>query len=201
MSVGEPAVFAGTNLLSYLRSETRSSHTQIELVMGLEGDFTIARYVQALQTFEAYLTVWEPAISAVLNEADRKWFLARSRTAWAQKDLACLHANTRHDAVSSLKIDVPSRSFAYGAMYVIEGSSLGGEIIAERVRLRHGLEPHTGALFFGGRGEKAGVLWREFRLRLTQEVGIGEADYAQAKAGAVATFDGLTTVANLLVKV
>jgi heme oxygenase len=102
--------------------------------------------------------------------------------------------------VAHLRIVVPSSAFAYGAMYVIEGSALGGQTIAERVWRRHGIGPHGGASFFGGRGEQTAAMWREFRHKLVAEVGTAPAAFAQAEAGAHATFDGLTSVLDVLAR-
>lgn len=50
-----------------------------------------------------------------------------------------------------------------GCLYVVEGSTLGAEIIARRLRERFHLEAGAGASFFTAYGGSAGRRWSEFR--------------------------------------
>jgi heme oxygenase len=49
-----------------------------------------------------------------------------------------------------------------GVLYVIEGSSLGGQLILKELQQRHGLTTETGARFFTGYGERISAQWRSF---------------------------------------
>ena len=61
-----------------------------------------------------------------------------------------------------------------GVTYVIEGSSLGGRMIARQVQERLGISPETGGRFFAGPGVETGDRWNRFRslvdARLTTEL-------------------------------
>jgi heme oxygenase len=54
---------------------------------------------------------------------------------------------------------VPS---ALGCLYVTEGATLGGRIVARAVREHLGLGPSTGASFFEGYGAATAAMWRSF---------------------------------------
>jgi heme oxygenase len=77
-------------------------------------------------------------------------------------------------------------------MYVLEGSALGGQVIARALRERWALGPHNGAAYFGGHGADTGACWADFRRRLAQEVDAHDAAACRsACAAAVATFTAL----------
>jgi heme oxygenase len=54
-----------------------------------------------------------------------------------------------------------------GCLYVIEGATLGGQIISKHLLANLGLGPDTGAAFFNGYGAESGHQWQSFRLFLT----------------------------------
>ena len=55
-----------------------------------------------------------------------------------------------------------------GCLYVIEGASLGGQIIAKHLKANLGLTPETGASFFSGYGASTGDYWLAFKTLLTE---------------------------------
>ncbi len=50
-----------------------------------------------------------------------------------------------------------------GSMYVLEGSTLGGQYIARTVEQNLGLAPGEGDAYFRGYGDQTMVKWAEFR--------------------------------------
>ena len=67
---------------------------------------------------------------------------------------------------------------ALGCLYVMEGATLGGQIIRRQAASRLGLGPSSGCSFFSAYGEQVGPMWRAFRAAL--------ADYATGAPGAQA---------------
>lgn len=61
---------------------------------------------------------------------------------------------------------LPSPAAAFGAMYVVEGSTLGGSVIARHVERALGLRPETGCVYFRSYGSATGRMWKAFRTRL-----------------------------------
>lgn len=58
---------------------------------------------------------------------------------------------------------IDNLSQAFGALYVLEGSSLGGRIISRMMKNKEGLPLHTGGLrFFEGYGKETGEKWKAF---------------------------------------
>lgn len=178
-----------SDTLAALRAATAASHDAIDRQLQLGGDLSHDRYVQVLNGFERYLAAWEPHVAAALDAGDRAWFAARSRLPMLRRDLRQLDPE-RADAVAPPHLPpLPNAAAAWGSLYVLEGSALGGQLIARRVAERFGYGAANGAAFFLGHGDRTGAMWREFRERLDAAVAAQARD--DACAAAVATFDTL----------
>ena len=80
---------------------------------------------------------------------------------------------------------LPSRDAAFGALYVLEGSALGGQLILRQAREALGVEPGAGASFYGAHGRPpVGEGWRAFRAALERHC----ADVPAAAAAAAGSF-------------
>lgn len=55
-----------------------------------------------------------------------------------------------------------------GALYVMEGSTLGGRFIAKHVEAVLGLEPGRGDAYFRGHGESTGSMWKQVMEHISQ---------------------------------
>ncbi len=119
----------------------------------------------------------------------RPWFLARCRGALLQQDLEALSLKPAAPP-PELAVDLEPPGAAWGSLYVLEGSALGSQLIASRLREAHGIGPTNGGAYFGARGEATGALWREFRLQLEHELPTPSLQAAACRA-AVQTFDAL----------
>ena len=84
-----------------------------------------------------------------------------------QQDLQAMGAKAGEETLpqsnmeSSAVIGDP-RSIFLGRMYVMEGSTLGGQYIARHVEETLGLSSGEGNSYFRGYGEATGERWREF---------------------------------------
>ena len=76
-------------------------------------------------------------------------------------------------------------------MYVLEGSTLGGAIIARHVERELGLQVDTGCAFFRSYGRNVGRMWKEFGARLLAVSGPETDEIIIASANR--TFEGLRT--------
>jgi heme oxygenase len=73
-----------------------------------------------------------------------------------------------------------------GALYVLEGSTLGGRVIGRHIAATHGLTGE-GLAYYAGHGTRTGAMWSAFRARLDGFDGEGEAVVAAANE----TFDAM----------
>ncbi|UUX94334.1 biliverdin-producing heme oxygenase [Aquabacterium sp. J223] len=161
----------------------------------MDQPLSLQRYGRVIAGFDWFLHHWESRLLQCLPARLHDWFRGRSRRSLAQRDLRCLapaapHGQPFHDPTASLVLtDIAAQ---FGSLYVMEGSALGGQVLARDLDQRLGLTIDRGSAYFHGFGTATGALWREFRERLEQEVGPRPADIAAACAAANATFDALT---------
>ena len=147
-----------------LREATRDVHAAVEALPAmaalLDPGLSRERYVDVLRRHLALLSAWETRYHDWLDGLSIGWHYA-----WrTPRLLADLHAlDIPAEAGSGQAIpDAPSAAERWGMLYVIEGSSLGGRLIARHVRDRR---PELGAAlsYFG---PPAAPAWRDFQTRL-----------------------------------
>ena len=78
-----------------------------------------------------------------------------------------------------------------GALYVVQGSSLGGKIIYREIQANLNIDADSGAAFFFGNGEQTGPRWKEFTTLLNQRVSNAEVAAEAASAMFRVFEDGL----------
>ena len=74
-----------------------------------------------------------------------------------------------------------------GALYVIEGATLGGQVITRHIQSALGIDAANGGRFFTAYGDRTGLLWREFVAVLDRHGGDSEATAAIERT-AIETF-------------
>lgn len=83
-----------------------------------------------------------------------------------------------------------SHAAAFGCLYVLEGSTLGGRVISRMIAASLGYGRTSGAGYYAGYGERTGVMWQTFVAALN--AALLAADHrAAAQTAALATFDML----------
>lgn len=156
--------------LDRLKRGTRVEHERIERAVPLLTDeldrATYRRYLEKLLGF------YDPLERAL---AQHPWhhagidFEVRRKTELLLCDLralgydeAALAALARCAALPPLP-DLPA---ALGCLYVLEGSTLGGQILSRHVAHRLGLGPAAGGAFLASYGKAVGPMWRALGERL-----------------------------------
>ena len=160
------------DLLVRLKRETATAHERIERVFDLDQRTrSLALYRDLLVRLYGFHAAWEPAADAALG--DRTFFSARQKTHLLHNDLLALGVAESDLARLPLCLPtVPLRTAAeaLGSMYVVEGSTLGGTIIAGYVEHRLGLTRANGCCYFRCYGKKVGQMWNEFGVKLSTAV-------------------------------
>lgn len=176
----------------HLRTATACHHARIERVINLE---TIARHGMYRQLLLRMLAFYRPMESALaqfawgelgLNDGERR------KTPLLIRDLLAMGVSRQHVA-SMPDAAVPEFAGPPGALgccYVLEGATLGGQIIAKRLKTVLHLDQANGAAFFNGYGPATGAMWRSFCAVLNARVKDPPSCQAAA-AAACATFEHL----------
>ena len=63
--------------------------------------------------------------------------------------------------------EVKSVTEALGCLYVLEGATLGGQIISRHLKKNLALDEDRGCAFFYSYGDAVGLMWKSFRETLT----------------------------------
>lgn len=177
---------APPDLSARLRTETRAAHEAIEGALDLEASLaTPAAYRDLLARFYAFHAGWEPALGEAIG--DPAFFDPRRKLGLLAADLA--HLGLSRDEMAALAPCPPAPPLAtaaqaYGALYVLEGSTLGGQLISRQVADRLGFGGLDGAHYYNAYGRAVGAMWRAFgrRLLLVAPTLDGDAVVAAAQA-------------------
>lgn len=192
-TVSPPAAarIPSADLRSLLRARCQSSHERLEQSLDLlRPDADAARFGALLSAFHGFHRRWEPALADALPQ-DARWLADRRRLRLIEDDLAALGWSA--EAIAGLPACEGAAALcatpaaAMGTLYVLEGSTLGGKMIARHVAAQPWAPPR-GLRYFDPYGADTGLRWRETLARLEAMPGH---DWPAACDAAVACFDQL----------
>lgn len=92
-------------------------------------------------------------------------FEERRKLAWIESDLTLLRVGGRISPNLECCLDLPRLdcvAAGLGALYVIEGSTLGGQVVMRRLQRILGISPLAGGRFFASYGDNIGTMWRRY---------------------------------------
>lgn len=152
--------------MHHLKAATQPYHRALEQQINLETlSRSLAHYRQLLQRFYGFYTAAEAQLATLpWSTAGFDW-AARRHTPplandllWLGETPATLAALPRCQTLPQLS-DIPQ---ALGYLYVVEGSTLGGQLISRHLQQTlPGLQP-AGCQFFQRYGTQVGPMWRAF---------------------------------------
>lgn len=171
-------------LLERLKTQTRPAHDRIEQAVDIERRVASRLgYRTLLARFYGFHAAWEPKAEAII--ADPAFLEPRRKASLLIQDLEFLGLDAT--GIARLPRCAPlmpmaSVAAAYGALYVVEGSTLGGTIIAKQVERSLGLTAEGGCRYFRSYGPDLGPMWKAFGRRLLElsSPGFDEAVVASA---------------------
>ena len=154
-----------------LREQTAGEHAATEDTVPLMSPtLTREEYIVLLGRLYRVVSAWDRWVDANAPPDLLPLLRGRRRATLLAQDLRAMGASipTSDNALSEGRMeasDVPSdpRSIFLGRMYVMEGSTLGGQYIARHVEETLGIRPGEGNSYFRGYGDATGERWREFR--------------------------------------
>jgi len=152
-------------LLDRLRTETSALHEQLEAILQLgAGPITAPRYVRFLRVMQAVTPQVESRIAAVPGWLElMPYARQRRRAARIERDLAVVSgASLGAPELCCQLPEIEQPSQAFGASYVLEGSSLGGVVIARTLGPALGLSAEHGLSFVCAYGPQLREYWRAF---------------------------------------
>lgn len=162
-------------ILAALKQATRVHHEQLERRLGLPSSVqSHAGYLALLRQLLGYYAPLEARLAPWLCGGRQGLdYAARRKAPLLQLDLSRLtgHANAVVDVPCCSDLPNPAEvSSALGCLYVVEGATLGGQLIARDLAQRFGWDVRSGAAFFSSYGRQVGPMWRAFGLVLEQDL-------------------------------
>jgi heme oxygenase len=152
--------------LTTLRETTAMQHRNVEKSLDLlRLSFTLDDYVALLKRFYGFHLPWESKVEGALERELPDFFRHRKKLQNLEADLRYFGCDT--EDLSSLVSchNLPplhSIGLVLGSVYVIEGSSLGGRILARHFSEHLGIRSDGGCRYFSGYGERTGPMWSAF---------------------------------------
>lgn len=145
-----------------LRRETEVDHRAVEAALPLMNEgLDAAQYLRCLRRIYGVVAAWEEGALKVAPEWMLSTLMERQRVGLLQLDLAWL-GDTERDERRPVMPDVNDLPGLLGAMYVMEGSTLGGQLIARHVETALRFSEGRGTAFFRGYGNRTGQMWKQF---------------------------------------
>ena len=158
--------------LQRLKIATRERHAAIESrSVLLDPQLSLSTYRESLARFFGYYAPLELSLRSALSRLETGFaYGERYKCPQLREDLVVLgfapHALSDIPQCQALP-DLSTPAKLLGCLYVVEGSTLGGQIITRHLRNSLGVTPQSGGSFFSGYGEHTGSRWKECCAHLT----------------------------------
>jgi heme oxygenase len=149
-----------------LKDSTQASHQALEkrMVAVIKNIRTRQDYVNFLKLMYGYYSALERRVQEYVSEME---IGKRRKAERLLEDISYFESTSTPDLCKELP-PISSHAEALGAMYVMEGSTMGGKIIARMIEGQAGINGPSGFSFFNGYGEETGKMWEEFKLFLNR---------------------------------
>ncbi len=168
-------------MLSYsIKEATKTAHQQLEVVVvkKLKAIRSNADYADLLKHFYAYFNAVEKAIDPFITKEVLPDYGERRNSSYIRRDIESL-GFTIDELPEAQPPAITSIPEALGALYVMEGSIMGGRIIVQMLE-KGGIT--NGVSFFSGYGEDTGKMWGVFTGVMNQYASAESAQQQAIKA-------------------
>jgi heme oxygenase len=178
-------------LSTSIKEATKDAHLNLEkkVVQKMKAIRSDADYADFLKHFYAYFNHVEQAIAPYITTELLPDHAERRNSSYLKQDIEELGSNV-NDLPTATAPEVNNTIQALGALYVMEGSIMGGPIIVKMLE-KFGIT--KGVSFFSGYGEATGQMWGKFVAVLNAQANT-EAEKQQAITTANDTFSNFGKV-------
>jgi heme oxygenase len=149
-----------------LRRATEALHARVETRLDLGRDiFRESDYLALLARFFGVYAPIERRLSRLDWRGSGIDLVPRTKLRWIEADLGDFSLGAA--AVATLpqcRLLPPAETIldGLGILYVLEGSTLGGQVILRRLGPKLGIGPRFGGRFFASYGLNIGSMWRDY---------------------------------------
>lgn len=174
-------------IMQRLKRDTRIYHEQIEQIVDLPSRLRSREgYRAVLVKFYGFYAPLEVGLRRIDGLALALSDVAvRRKAGLIARDLVALGVPAAELSTLSYCDDLPALpdvAHALGCLYVLEGATLGGQIIARQLTDSLGVTADSGGAFFSGYGPATGPMWRSFGAGLAAYAATPEREAAVVTA-------------------
>lgn len=146
-----------------LRSETKAAHQALEklIIPQIKNIRNNEDYIRLLELFYGYFYPIEKLIDKHLDTTLVPDYNNRRKATRLIQDIYASGGRPSHETAEDLP-EITSTAEALGAMYVLEGSTLGGKIISKMIVQNLSLTNEDAVSFFKGYGDASDDMWAAF---------------------------------------
>ena len=180
------------SILVQLKTRTAHQHQATEATVNLmRDDYTLDDYKKLLIKFYSFYKPFEAKMSESLT-ANSVEFNHNERLNTPKLTADLKNLGMSDTDISNIKLcenlpNLDSKERIFGSLYVIEGSTLGGQVISRHLKGKFDIDQTTGAAFFSGYGQETGKMWNGYREAVTNFA--ETANHDEIVAGANETFE------------
>jgi heme oxygenase (biliverdin-IX-beta and delta-forming) len=155
-------------LSEILKEKILIKHQELEkkLVVKMRAMSTIDDYVLLLQLFYSYFGGLEKVINPHISLKLLPDYQERRKVMLISADLHTLSAEAPLTANDDNLPKITGTAEALGALYVMEGSTLGGQFIKKMISKQLTIDETYAMLFFNGYGQDTQQMWSSFKLAM-----------------------------------
>lgn len=172
-----------------LRDETAALHAKVEGILNPDVRFaTRNAYVELLQTLLPFYATCEAVLAKLPWDNIGFDVAARNKQRFLAADLKALGQSVmvaEPNTECAILIDFAS---GFGAMYVLEGATLGGRILRKILKSKLGIDAANGGSFYDCYGDRTEQRWKEFGAAADAYCDGSQQRQDSAVAAATATF-------------
>lgn len=155
-------------IMTKLKESTRGQHEALESVVDvMNRSLTSEGYKSLLVKFYRFYSAIEPRLpDGEMLEAGLD-IRPRLKTQLLEADLKYLGVAPSSTSPWAGIPKTRNAAEAFGAIYVMEGATLGGQVITRHLTQHLGLTPEQGGAFFNSYGREVGPMWKAFGAAVT----------------------------------
>lgn len=158
-------------LAEQLKKDTLTNHQQLEkmLVGRMKAIRSKEDYINLLQLFYSYFGGLEKLIDLHLDKSALPDYDQRRKSASLAHDISALGEVPQEVATGAALPAVTNHLQAMAALYVIEGSTLGGKFISKMIAQQLNITDGAGLLFFNSYSDNTEAMWNMFKEVLNKQ--------------------------------
>jgi heme oxygenase len=165
-----PAPTSPSSVRARLQQSTQALHRRVERHFALNNrPWTALIYCTLLKKLWGIYVPLERRLAQINWQDSGISIRERRKTSWLKSDLTYFGMTATSIAELDQCQDLPDLdtvAAGLGALYVLEGATLGGQLILKTLQPQLGISSEAGGRFFSSYGKSIGLKWRDYLAAL-----------------------------------